>query len=61
MNHVITLSRELGSGGNQVAQELSKRLDIPYYDNEIISKTAEHSGLPQEHLNKRDEKKPNSF
>lgn len=38
MNHVITLSRELGSGGNQVAQELSKRLDIPYYDNEIISK-----------------------
>lgn len=61
MNHVITLSRELGSGGNQVAQELFKRLDIPYYDNEIISKTAEHSGLPQEHLNKRDEKKPNSF
>lgn len=61
MKHVITLSRELGSGGNQVAQELSKRLGIPYYDNEIISKTAENSGYSKDRLDKSDEKKPNSF
>ena len=36
-NHIVTLSRELGSGGNLVAQELSKRLGIPYYDKEIIN------------------------
>lgn len=60
-NHVITLSRELGSGGNLVAQELSKRLDIPYYDKEIINKTAEEFGLPKDQLQKNDEKKTNSF
>lgn len=59
--HVITLSRELGSGGNLVAQELSKRLDIPYYDKEIIGKTAQDFGLPKDQLLKTDEKKTNSF
>ncbi len=60
-NHVITLSRELGSGGNLVAQELSKRLGIPYYDKDIISKTAQEFGLPKDQLQKSDEKKTNSF
>lgn len=59
--HVITISRELGSGGNQVAQELSKRLGIPYYDKEIINKTAQEFGVPHEQLQKNDEKKTNSF
>lgn len=60
-NHIVTLSRELGSGGNLVAQELSKRLGIPYYDKEIINKTAEEFGLPKDQLQKSDEKKTNSF
>lgn len=60
-NHIVTLSRELGSGGNLVAQELSKRLGIPYYDKEIINKTAEEFGLPKDRLQKSDEKKTNSF
>jgi len=61
IKHVVTLSRELGSGGNLVAQELSKRLDIPYYDKDIINKTAQEFGLPQDRLIKNDEKKTNSF
>ena len=60
-NHIVTLSRELGSGGNLVAQELSKRLGIPYNDKEIINKTAEEFGLPKDQLQKSDEKKTNSF
>ncbi len=59
--HVITLSRELGSGGNLVAQELSKRLDIPYYDKDIISKTSQEFGLSEDRLKRNDEKKTNSF
>ncbi len=58
---VITVSRELGSGGNLIAQELSKRLDIPFYDKDIINKTAQEFGLPEEHLIKSDERKTNSF
>ena len=59
--HVITLSRELGSGGNLIAQELSKRLDIPYYDKEIITKTSKDFGITEEKLKRNDEKKTNSF
>ena len=29
---VVSISREFGSGGHVVARELSKLLDIPYYD-----------------------------
>ncbi len=60
-NHVITLSRELGSGGNLVAEELSKRLGIPYYDKDIINKTSQEFGIPQDRLQKSDEKRTNSF
>ncbi len=59
--HVINISRELGSGGNLVARELSKRLDLPFYDKDIINKTAQEFGLPKEQLEKNDEKKTNSF
>ncbi len=59
--HVITLSRELGSGGNLVAQELSKRLDIPYYDKDIIAKTSQEFGLSEDRIKRSDEKKTNSF
>ncbi len=59
--HVITISRELGSGGNLIAKELSKRLEIPYYDKEIINETSQEFGLPKEQLLKNDEKRTNSF
>lgn len=59
--YTITISRELGSGGNQIAQELSKKFQIPYYDKEIIEKTAREFGLSKEQLAKVDEKKTNSF
>lgn len=59
--HVITISRELGSGGSHIAKELSKRLEIPFYDKDIISKTAENFGLSKDRLQRSDERKTNSF
>ncbi len=59
--HVITVSRELGSGGNKVARELSKRLNIPYYDRDILNKTAQDFGISRDRLERYDEKKSNSF
>ena len=59
--HVITVSRELGSGGNKVARELSKRLNIPYYDRDILNKTAQDFGISRDRLERYDEKKTNSF
>jgi len=33
---VITINREYGSGGKIIGMTLSKKLGIPYYDDEII-------------------------
>ena len=31
-NFVITINRELGSGGRTVGEKLAKRLEVPFYD-----------------------------
>ena len=45
MKRIITISRECGSGGHIIAEKLSKDLNIPMYDREIIELTAKESGL----------------
>lgn len=45
-NIVITINHEYGSGGNDIADALAKKLDIPCYDSAAIDKmAAEKSGL----------------
>ena len=38
---IITISREFGSGGRFIGEELSKKLGIAYYDKNIINEIAE--------------------
>mgnify|MGYP006069733301 FL=1 len=59
-NRIITISREFGSGGRTVGKELSRRLDIPYYDAEIIQMTAAESGMTQEYIRLQDEMTPHA-
>ena len=40
----ITISRQYGSGGHEVAKQLSEALGLPCYDNEVISLAAKESG-----------------
>lgn len=40
----ITISRQYGSGGHEVAEKLSEALGLPCYDNEVISLAAKESG-----------------
>ena len=35
--YVITVSREYGSGGRQIAKALAESLGFKYYDNELIN------------------------
>lgn len=58
---VITLSRQFGSGGSEIANKLSEKLGIPYYDKSIIEHAANESGIAKEHFEKADEKRTNSF
>ena len=44
MNTIINVGRSFGSGGGFVAQAVGRKLGIPVYDNELISKAAEESG-----------------
>ena len=38
---IITISREFGSGGNFIGEEVAKRMNIPYYHKDIIFHIAE--------------------
>lgn len=55
-NLVVTISRELGSGGAYIGQQLAKQLDLYYADREIISLAAEELQVVKEELESRDER-----
>ena len=51
----IAISREAGSPGAEVAQEIGKRIDWPVYDREILDLIAERTVLRSELLESIDE------
>lgn len=54
---VITISRQLGSGGAYIGQQLAKNLDIFYADREIIDQAAKRFSVLEKDLECREEKK----
>lgn len=54
---IINIGRQFGGGGLGVAHELGKRLCIPVYDKELITKAAQESGFSAEFFEQTDEKK----
>ena len=55
---IITISREFGSGGRFIGEEVAKKLGVAYYDKDIIGKIAEQSGLSPEYIQKNAELSP---
>ena len=55
INTVITISREYGSGGRDIGKLGGRKLDIPYYDQEITEIAAKKKGLNNEVLRENDE------
>ena len=55
---IITISREFGSGGRFIGEEVAKKLGIAYYDKNIISQIAEKSGLSPEYIKESAELSP---
>ena len=47
---IITISREFGSGGRFIGEEVAKKLGIAYYDKDIIGQIAEQSGFSPEYI-----------
>ena len=52
---VILLSREYGSGGRVIGEEVAKRLGYSFYDKEMIVKVAEETGLAQSYIKEHGE------
>lgn len=52
---IITLSREFGSGGHEIAEILAKKFDIPLYDDNILKEIALEKDIDHEELERYDE------
>lgn len=44
--YVVTISRQFGSMGRMIAQQLSRELGVDFYDRDIVEETASRMGLP---------------
>ncbi len=60
-DYVITIGRQLGSGGRIIGEKLAAQLGISFYDKELIQIAAQESGLGKEYFEKADEKKSYSI
>lgn len=49
---VVTINRELGSGGRTIGEKLAKRLDIKFYDKALIQELTKKFELSVEELEK---------
>ncbi|MDD3417780.1 MAG: cytidylate kinase-like family protein [Lachnospiraceae bacterium] len=58
---IITIGRQFGAGGRELGRKLADKLNITYYDKEIINSMAALSGLSKEYIAENDEVVTNSF
>lgn len=55
---IITISREFGSGGRFIGENVAKKLGIACYDKDIINQIAEKSGFSPEYIQENAELSP---
>jgi len=55
-NIVITIARMYGSGGRTIARMLSDKLNIPFYDKDLVKLASEKSGINESLFANADEK-----
>lgn len=53
---IVSISREFGSGGHAIADQIAKEMDLPLYDRVILEDIASEKGLDKEYLQKFDER-----
>jgi cytidylate kinase len=61
MRSIITIGREFGSGGREIGKKIAEKYGIAFYDKELLSEAAKHSGICEELFVKHDESCSNSF
>ena len=61
MPKIITIAREYGSVGRLIAQKVAEKLQLVYYDNEVIDLAAKELGFDIDTIRKAAEEKSSSF
>ena len=56
MRKIITICREFGSGGREAGRKIAELLQIPYYDNEIVTELAGRTKLAESYISRISEK-----
>lgn len=59
--YVITIARGFGSGGKEIAMELSQKLGIPCYERQLITMASKISGIDESLFVETDEKLRGSY
>lgn len=54
--HVITIAREVGSGGYEIGRILGERLHIPVYNKDMLEIAAEEFHIPAEVIEKKEQR-----
>lgn len=55
-HYVITIARGYGSGGKTIGKMLSEKLDIPFYDRELLRMASDDSGIHERLFGQADER-----
>jgi cytidylate kinase len=55
---IITISRQFGAGGSDVAQRVARALDWQLVDNELVEQVASRAGMSPEEVARREERAP---
>lgn len=55
-NRVIVISREYGSAGSRIGRLLAQELGLPFYDKSFVDKAVKNSGLPEDFVEKEEQK-----
>lgn len=56
--NIVTISRQFGSGGRTVGRQLAERLNIPFYDRELVKQVAEETGFDTKFIEENGEFSP---
>lgn len=60
-NPVITISREYGCGGRVLGKMLAKKLNLKFYDSEIITLIAKETGYSEEYVSRNENRLDNAL
>lgn len=55
---IVTISRQFGAGGGEIAASVADALGFRVVDNELIDKVAERAGMPPAEVAEREERAP---